>query len=330
MDHRNPQPPDPVPGPFSPGPSAPGTTATAPRRPALSRLGLAAALAVVATGLIGLGGAWAVRFLVDRLHRRPEYQLPSRQIVLEPPPPPWIRSGALGLLGRVREQARWPEPLPVLDLDLQDLARDFRNHCPWVARVRRPRGIVRSYPNRLVVGLDYREPVAEVRFGSSVFVLDGDAVILPADDLDRDAAGPLIRLDGFDPPFDGRPGRAWATSADGLATPDPRASAAARLAAFLKARTRLEEPGGSPLFRPVAIHHDADDGLLWVRSGGRTWVCWGEAPGAEAPGRPTATEKWVMLREWSRRHVPPGVEYPDFLAFDKDGVGRRKGKPRTR
>src|SRR4051812_38455292 len=97
-------------------------TATAPRRPAVSRLGLAAALTVGAVGLLGYGGSQVVRLLVAWLHRRPEYQLPCRQIVLDPPPPPWIRTGRLGLLERVRLQARWPEPLPVLELDPEDLA----------------------------------------------------------------------------------------------------------------------------------------------------------------------------------------------------------------
>jgi hypothetical protein len=338
MDHRNPPLADPMPGPESPGPPTAGTTAPAPRRPALTRLGLAAALAVAATGLLGLGGARAVRCLVDWLHRRPEYQLPFRQIVLDPPPPPWIRSGRTGLLVRVGAQARWPESLPVQDLDLRDLARDFRNHCPWVARLRHPRGIERSYPNHLVVHLDYREPVAEVRFGSSSFVLDADAVILPADDLDRDVTGPLIQLDGLDPPSDGRPGRYWETSADAPARPDPRAAAAARLAAFLKARARLEGPGGSPLSHPVAINYDEDLGLLWLRSKlwvrgkDRIWVYWGEAPDAEAPGRPTAAEKWTLLRDWVRRHDPSGVANPesDYLDFARGGVVVRRGKPRTR
>lgn len=324
----DPLPSEPTPERVVPGPGSRWATGTAPRRPALTRLVLAAVLAVVAVGLLGLGGSRAVRFLIDRLHRLPEYQLPFREIVLDPPPPPWIQSGRLGLLERVRVQAHWPELLPVLNLDLEDLARDFRNHSAWVARVRRPRGIERSYPNRLVVRLDYREPVAEVRCGPSAFVLDGDAVILPADDLDRDAAGPLVRLHGLDPPFDGRPGQYWGSAADGLAEPDPRAAAASRLAAFLKAKTRREAPGRLP-FRPIAIRHRDPDGSLCVLGEASTWVCWGEAPGAEVPGRPTAAEKWEMLRAWARLHGPADVVDPDFLDFTRDGVVVRTGKART-
>jgi hypothetical protein len=79
----------------------------------------------------------------------------------------------------------------------------------------------------------------------------------------------------------------------------------------------------------VAVFSDRDDGALWIRGEDKTWIRWGEAPGAEAPGRPTAAEKWEMLRDWARHHVPSGVVHPDFLAFTKDGVERRKGTART-
>jgi hypothetical protein len=296
-------------------------TASAPRRPAVSRLGLAAALAVVAVGLLGYGGSQAVGLLVAWLHRRPEYQLPWRQIVLDPAPPPWIRTGRLGLLERVRRQARWPEPLSVLDLDPADLARDFRNGSPWVVQVRR---VERSYPNRLAVRLAYREPVAEARFGRAVYVVDGDAVFLPAEELDREAAGPLVRLLGLGPPEDGRPGLYWGHPAE----PDPDAAAAARLAAFLKERAWKAETARPPP-RPIAIRRREPDGALCILGADRVWICWGEAPGGEAPGRPSAAEKWEMLRAWARRPGPAAVADPDFLDFTREGVVVRRGMART-
>ncbi|HEX8201839.1 MAG TPA: hypothetical protein VF590_15290, partial [Isosphaeraceae bacterium] len=198
--------------------------------------------------------------------------------------------------------------------------------------VRRPRGVERAYPNRLIVRLEYRAPVAEVRVGPSTFVLDGDAVILPADDLDRDAAGPLVPLHGLDPPADGRPGIQWGTEVDGLAPPDPRAAAAARLASFLKARLRPGSAAAAP-FRRLAVTSCADDGSLWVRADGRYWIAWGDPPGAEGPGRPTAAEKWDQLRDWVRRgggsarRADPDAH--DYLDFTRAGVVVRRGKPRT-
>ena len=68
-------------------------------------------------------------------------------------------------------------------------------------------------------------------------------MILPAEDIHPEAAERLMWLASVDqPPFDSKPGEPWkkGNAAEGLARPDERVMAAARLADFLKARQAAE------------------------------------------------------------------------------------------
>ena len=78
------------------GRSRPADPST-PTRWALGRLGQAIAGVASLLAAVVVGGHWAARLSVAWLHAQPEYQLDFRKIVLVPPPPPWIRLGALGL-----------------------------------------------------------------------------------------------------------------------------------------------------------------------------------------------------------------------------------------
>jgi hypothetical protein len=280
-------------------PSAPelrSAGSPAARRLAVSRL----VLALAALGLALGGGFLAARLLRGWLHGQPQYRLRFLEIVLEPPPPAWYRGGAAGFLERVRARVQRPETVSLLDEDLGELRRDFR-YDAWVKKVDKVevRAPARSPGDRrLLVRLVYRKPVAVARRSAAPeVILDGDGVILAGADIDRDAAGPLIVIngEGLAPPVDPRPGEVWKSNdgSGGLAQGDPRVLGAARLADFL---TSVQVGAArAPAVRFESIYATDPRGL-WARTAEKTWILWGEPPGAETPGRLRAEEKWAMLR----------------------------------
>jgi hypothetical protein len=223
----------------------------------------------------------------------------------------------------VQEAAQRPDvPYSALDVDLGELRREFRLYS-WVKHVGQ---VERKPPNRIIVPLDYRTPVARAPLPgkAGLVLLDVDGVILPADDVDPDAVGRTILLSRFEPPFELRPGRVWSSSEG---RPDERVLGAVKLAAFLQsALARGKEPV-VPSLQPKAIYPIANvkDGL-WLVNRESTLVLWGAPPGAEGPGNLSAEEKWAMLLRWLPNRPKVPVLSPSYLSFAKEGVVILKGE----
>jgi hypothetical protein len=287
------------------------------------RLAAAVVLAVATLWLGVLGarrGAVAVRAW---LHAQPAYQVRFDAIALDPPPPDWLRPGANGLLEGVRKGAGRPETLALLDLDLDALAQDFRRESPWVRAVR---GIDRAYPDRLVVALEYRRPVALLRLGKRRIVLDADGVVLPEEAVDLARAGPLVLLAlagtaEAGAPLDARPGRVLGLAPAGAPPAEP-ARVPAALAGLLRKRGAVaasgtKAPAGDGGPAVAAIQTDAQ-GRLWVELAGGSLVHWGRADGTREPGDPDDSQKLDALAAWLRDHPAERPIPPRFLAFDHD------------
>ncbi len=288
----------------------------ATRGDSLGRLGLWVLASIVALLLVLVAIVSGGRALVRWLHERPAYQLRFDEITLEPSPPSWFMRGRAGFLDGLRSNAKRPESLSVLDVDLAKLRDDFR-HYAWVKKVKR---VERTVPNRIVVRLDYREPVARWERDPRI-VIDGDGVILPDEDIAPEAAGRLILLASVDqPPFDSKPGEPWkmGNAALDLALPDERVMAAARLADFLRVR-QAEEP--IPGLRVEKIHPMTQHGLS-IEFDDQWIVFWKNPPGSEGPVELTASKKWEMLRGHVRSHKTLGVSDPlkTYLKFTKQGL----------
>jgi hypothetical protein len=267
---------------------------------------------------------WLIPETTRWLHQRAVYQVAFRDIALEPPPPPWIRSGRAGLLERVRVGSGLPETLSLLDLKLEHLSRAFRNHCPWVGAVR---GVRRAYPGSkqpaLTVELEYRRPVARVRVpGQRPIILDALGVIVPADDLDLSATGPLFWITSLEPPLKLEPGVYWMSgpAPDGLAQPNPSAEAAARLAAFLQGKLTSAGTPASKLDLRIDVEHGPNH--LFIPTTDGLWVHWADAPGAEPPGTPSAEQKWHFLLTWLQNSGPASVRdrVHQYLTFTPTGA----------
>jgi hypothetical protein len=299
------------------------------RRLVFSRLGQAVVggvLAVVALGVVGLS---VCDGMVRWLHGRPQYQTTFKAIALDPPPPAWYRGGAAAFLDQVRRSAQREDvPFSALDVDLAELRREFRLSC-WVKRVGRIR---RRSPNRLYVPLEYRVPVARVdTTGARDWVaLDVEGVILPFADVEEETARTLIPIYEIGTPYDPRPGDVWKSHnpAEGVGEASARAVAAARLAAYLKSVLGPESKPSASGLRPVAIHSIGTN-ALFLEIGQETMVYWAEAPGDEAPNRPTAGEKWAMLSRWLPQSPASPIQKPYYLAFTKEKVVVRKEQERN-
>ncbi len=263
----------------------------AARRPALDRIGRALLALAAVAGLAVVAGSSLSRSVVAWLHRQRDYRVRFADIVLDPPPPPWIEGGRPALLESIRDGRKHLETLSVLDLDLDRLLTDVRRN-PWVARADRA---VKSYPDQVAVSLSYREPVALVRTATGPPIpVDREGVALPHDGLDAARAGPLATIEDDPASTPPGPGLAWPGDPRARASPRTRVVRGARLAGHLKDALRGVGPKD---WRPESVLILVDEPKhtgFWVEFDG-TLVLWGRYATLDAPGDPSDSEKWRTL-----------------------------------
>jgi hypothetical protein len=285
------------------------------RRLAVRRLAIPAALL---TALVWCYFALG-RVAIPWLHTRPAYRLRFADIELKPPPPAWIKSGRAGLLERVRTRAGWPETFALLDARLADLAEDFRRECPWARAVPRVKAV---NPNRVVVELEYREPVAACVWPGPPRIVDRDGVVLPDEDFNPECVRTLIKLLGLAPTgatpanFEAQPGRVFKFIASPGAQADTEPTReAARLAAYFHGRSAVSSSTVTSILI-VAIHRTPQG--LYAQTEDGALILWGDPPGSEPPGELTADQKWALLAEWVANGTAlSAVAYPRYVAFER-------------
>lgn len=297
------------------------------RRLAFSKIGRS----LLALGLVLVAGYGFVQYSSAWLHRQPEYRLDLESIDLaasEPgdsPLPPGYRGGKLEFLRRAGILEEGAGSKSVLELDFGQLTRRLRQSC-WVKRVVR---VQNPHWNHLIITLELRKPVARVSLSASkLVVLDADAHLLPREEIDLDATGPLIEILSFDgAPQDPKPGTPWKKKGpeQGVAVPDERMADAARLAGFLKG---LKEQGDDLVSGPqtVAVYPQTNDRRLTAGIGQGLWIVWGESPGKESAGQPSAQEKWRRVRGWMAQHGAAGLHPCYYLEFTKTDIRYVLGK----
>ncbi len=287
------------------------------------------ALGFLALAVLVGSGVW--ENLRDWVHGQKVYQWTLEEIRFDPEPPPWIKSGATGLIAEARREGLGRfEGGSVLDLDKDALERAFKK-LVWVEKVIR---VQVEYPNQVRIQLRYRKPVARVllprpRTARGVtYYVDEHAVILPNRDLEVSAVPDLLDLHDLVEPYDGNPGRIWQrpTPSGDAGEPDALTIAAASLAGFLLDQHEREgwplTVSGQP-FRLDLIAHPpvpTPEPKLYVRAENGTWIFWNDPPGAETPDQPTAEEKWNLLRDWVERNDPQPLHEEDRLFFSRQGV----------
>ncbi|MFV1963780.1 MAG: hypothetical protein ACC628_00015 [Pirellulaceae bacterium] len=220
-----------------------------------------------------------------------QYHLSKDNIAITPQPP-WIPADVRS--EAIRDGSL--ENLSIFDKELTlRVCRAFEMH-PWVAHVNR----VNKRPSAKVsIELEYRRPVAWVEVPPGVLPnnevgllpVDGQGVLLPPQDFVREQVDDFVRIAvaGLTPC--GLPGTAWG---------DPRVASAARIAAMM-----AENFQDADIYRILASPHPGDTSALGpplfeitTRCGAR--FIWGNAPGHEPPGAPTAIQKSLRLIQLAR------------------------------
>jgi hypothetical protein len=282
-------------------------------------------------------GILALRAAVAWLGEQPAYQIPFREIQLDPPPPSWYRGGREAFLEDVRHRARMTERFPLLGMKPGELKRVFER-SPWTEEVR---GIVYR-PLGVIVRLAYRRPVALIEVSpAEKYLIDESAVILSREgaeeEVERFAKQHLIikiKGAGLAPPQEPEPGIEWKPrpGITDLAPGNGRIRSAAKLACFLAEMLRTTDLNSHPGlgFRSINPMDDAKDyrGLFLWNDDDQTYLLWGEAPGEERNGELKAEEKWAKICAWGqsakRRTLPDGFFWMiDESGLVPDGANRR-------
>ncbi len=290
----------------------PTASAHAPTR-SISRRKLLQAGALSTGGLLVLAGvSWGWNAAKSWLAVRPAYRCRFADIQLQPPPPAWIKRGAEALLAKVRQDSGLPVTLDSQAIDLAVLRRAFAHHSPWVLEVLEVR---RAYPNQLTIHLSYREPVLEVveKDGQQerlIALLDGEAVVLPHDETEISALGPLLRVQPTQVPTGLREGLAWPDgSAEGR--PDPVMAEVARLAGFVKHRNKALGARAIP-FQQI---HALPKFGIFLGATEKRWVRWRTSILPEASPELSDERKWMILEAWVEERRPWPPFRPAYLEF---------------
>jgi hypothetical protein len=200
--------------------------------------------------------------------------------------PPWIKS-------TVVEQAVQEGSLDQISIfdpkATVQVARAFEMH-PWVKQVTR---VSKHPPAAFSVEVSYRKPVAMVvvqtEGGTKLLPIDDESIILPTDDFlelsaEKIRSYPRIFVPGTLP--QGLPGSPWG---------DVRVTDAARIATTVGDNWSawglyhlqvIDQPSKANRPQPPLY-------VLGNRTGGE--IVWGNAPGAEVAGEPSAEQKVELL-----------------------------------
>ena len=287
----------------------------------------------ITLAVLVLSGVVAVGFAATRASRsiawfvsmQPSQQIAFKEIELVPPPEPWVKGGRLKILEEVRSEAKYPDQLSLLDLDLIQLRKDFQRY-PWVEEVS---WVERSY-KKLSVHLAYRKPRAIVlssRSGVWSTVIDEEAVPLPPEGIDfqerdpkfwpRGLAFPLIEIRTVDYTVPPKVGVPWKRPGpvDAIEQVDPEILGAARLATFLQMKRESASKGPPAPDFPVIRLPEHPGGSYILEDSGLNRVFWGKAPGDERPGESTSEERWKMLLDYLTKHGRIVAKAPDRVEF---------------
>ncbi|PQO37912.1 cell division protein FtsQ/DivIB [Blastopirellula marina] len=235
----------------------------------------------------------------DKFASREEFLLSPSDILINKQPD-WIHSNVL--IDTVNEE-KLPEKLDLRDRELTSkIATAFSNHA-WIRKVNK---VIKQYPAKVLVDVEYRRPVAVVevvftdKFGNKkrgLVPIDGEGTILPDRDFSPAQAAqyPRILID-LKTPWVG-PGQKWE---------DPRIADAALIAMELLpywndlklTRIVLKEESGS--------HYE-------LELADNTRIIWGSPPGKELPQEAMAKHKvQVILQKAAESNLSSNEAQPSL------------------
>lgn len=321
---------------------SPAARRLSPRRLVLA-LGLGTTLA---WGLLELGTRSAAG-LTNWVAGQPEHRIPFESIELVPPPPPFIRDGAPGILAAVRDEARYDAGLSVVATDLDEL-RTALSLNPWIEGV----AAVRASYRRVSAEVTYRQPLALMVFEvagkrDQAVLVDRNAVEMLHDEAvfrwarmqpyrPEGAARLLIEIRGFGAGEGDRTGKTFKPADPKF--PENKVLEAARIADFLARHADQMTPKGHAYPNFWKIEYTGIPESARPRSGfflvddRKNLIMWDSGPEHEARGEPRAGEKWQMLGRFidERGKLDLGNTEANYLRFGNDGVEVRPRPPARR
>lgn len=238
--------------------------------------------------LASSGGAWYLGWQRVRgdVLAAPAYTLSPDHIVVTNRPD-WM---SFDIREKVFRNASLQQALSIMDPDLNERITAAFSLQPWVAKVNH---VVKQYPARVVVDLEYRRPVCVVNTCDQLIPVDVSGVVLPAWDLPPSelARYPRVECPDLSTPR-GPVGEPWG---------DPRVVGAARIAQTLGDRWSTYRLRQIELL-PTDAQNRMEDTVYEMRTHSHSRVIWGRAPGMEVPGEATTAEKLAYLDEEVRRY----------------------------
>jgi hypothetical protein len=171
------------------------------------------------------------------------------------------------------------------------VARAFEEH-PWISKVRR---VSKQVPARIVVELDYRQPIVMVEaIGGGFWPVDKDGVLLPPDEFTPNQTRDFLRVFAENAQPAGKVGTSYG---------DGRVLGAAAIAEVLEMDWRQLNLEKIVARTTNALGRKLDEPEfdLYTRLGTR--LVWGRAPGFEQNGEIKAPAKRARLAEHLRSNT---------------------------
>ncbi|MEX0701064.1 MAG: hypothetical protein WD069_03125 [Planctomycetales bacterium] len=224
-----------------------------------------------------------IRRALPRLDERAEYRVRTAEIQVTELPR-WVPPD---FVAQATRQAGLPEEMSLLDDRLaRDVAEAFRLH-PWVRNVVR---VEKKYPARVVVELEYREPVAMVQVSRGMYPVDADGVLLPPADFSVADTNRYPTLAEVKSTPQGPAGSSWG---------DPVVIGGAKLAAVLLPDWR--ELGLTAIRATHSASAKLDDITYELVTRGGSRIVWGRPPQSDHPGELTPEQKLGRLKDYRER-----------------------------
>lgn len=218
---------------------------------------------------------------------RPIYRIAAESIEITPPPP-WIRTDVRSEV--VRNGAL--NDLTIFDKDATiRVYQAFELH-PWIAKVQR---VSKHPPARLIVDLEYRQPVAWVEVpGASptdeggVIPIDGLTCVLPSRDFTSEDLKHYLRISVRDVRPYGLAGTVWG---------DTRIAGAAKIATALDGAWQGLQLYRIQLVNTIELSGNPMEPVYELETASHRRIVWGNAPGQERPDEPSAPVKVNRLQQ---------------------------------
>lgn len=209
------------------------------------------------------------------------------------PIPSWVKLTKKTLSARIQQDDFLKKPHSIFEKDLEKNVAARYEALPWVRKVT---SVAKEYPNTLDIEVEWRAPVARVRYAGREYLLDGDGVVLDPVNYDEGKLDyALLVIEAVaQPPAALSVGKPW---------PAEDVAAAAKMAQFLQPllkdlRKKAKDQPVDPIMGiDLRNYGNERKSAILLRTAGGKFIKWGKPPGKESPNEPSAETKLKNLQK---------------------------------